>query len=74
MEELAPGWEIVSRKTNAQLWHYFLAALQAMSAIGPDNRSSVTFTVKNHETGEIRRVTGKSLEEAQTRLLAGQFD
>jgi len=74
MEELVAGWEIVRRKTNAQLWHYFFAVLQGMSGLGPENRSSVTFTVKNRETGEIRKVTGKSLEEAQARLLAGQFD
>ncbi len=38
------------------------------------NRSSVTFTVRNRATGETRKVTARSTDEAAVLIAQGQSD
>jgi hypothetical protein len=74
MTELAPGWEIVARETRAPLARMLLIVLQVLSLVPPEGHSSVTFTVRNRETGETRKVTANSVEEAAVLIAQGQFD
>jgi hypothetical protein len=74
MTELAPGWEIVARETRAPLARMLLIVLQVLSLVPPEGHSSVTFTVRNRETGETRKVTANSSEEAAVLIAQGQFD
>jgi hypothetical protein len=40
----------------------------------PATHSSVTFTVRNRATGETRKVTAKSEDEAALLIAQGRFD
>ena len=75
MSELAPGWDVVARKTNRPISHFMLFLLQILTLSWPPaSHSSVTFTVRNRANGETRKVTAKSNEEAATLIAQGQFD
>jgi hypothetical protein len=75
MTELAPGWEIVARKTHGRIAHLLFLALQTlMLSWPPVTHSSVTFMVRNRATGETRKVTAKSEDEAALLITQGQFD
>lgn len=75
MTELAPGWEVVARKTNGPIAHLLFILLQiVMLSWPPAGQSSVTFTVRNRATGETRKVTAKSEDEAALLIAQGQFD
>jgi hypothetical protein len=75
MTEIAPGWEIVDRKTRGPIAHLVFMVLQMlMLSWPPATHSSVTFTVRNRATGETRKVTAKSEEEAALLIAQGQFD
>jgi len=75
MTELGPGWEVVARKTHGPIAHLLLLVLQVlMLSWPPATHSSVTFTVRNRATGETRKVTAKSEDEAALRIAEGRFD
>jgi hypothetical protein len=75
MSELAPGWEVVARKTNGPIAHLLFLVLQVlMLSWPPATHSSVTFTVRNRATGETRKVTAKSEDEAGLLIAEGRFD
>ena len=74
MDELAPGREIVARETRAPLARMLLIVLQMLLLVPPQSHSSVTFTVRNRDTGETRKVTASSVEEAAILIAQGQFD
>jgi hypothetical protein len=75
MTELTPGWEVVGRRTHGPIRHLLLLVLQVlMLSWPPATHSSVTFTVRNRATGETRRVTAKSEEEAAALITEGRFD
>ena len=48
--------------------------LQMLLLVPPQNHSSVTCTVRNRATGETRKVTANSDEEAAVLIAQGQFD
>ena len=75
MGEIAPGWDVVARKTHGPIAHFVLFVLQILTLSWPPaSHSSVTFTVRNRATGETRKVTAKSNEEAAALIAQGQFD
>jgi len=74
VHEIAPGWDLVAQKTNLPLLHMFFILLQMLMMSEPVNRSSVTFTVRNRASGEVRTVTAASAEEAAIRITQGHFD
>ena len=74
MADLIPGWEIVARKTNGAFLHLVFIVLQMLLIYPPENRSTVTFTLRNRDSGEVRKVTAPSLEEAALRAAASDFD
>jgi hypothetical protein len=75
MSEIAPGWEVVARKTRGPLAHLMFLVLQVLLLSWPPvTHSSVTFTVRNRATGETRKVTAKTVEEAALRIAHGHFD
>ena len=74
MSELAPGWEIVARKTRGRLAYMLFIVLQMLLVVPPQSHSSVTYTVRNRATGETRKVTANSDEEAAVLIAQGQFD
>ena len=74
MTEIAPGWEVVAQQTNRPLLHMLFILLQMMLESPPVNRSSVTFTVRNRATGETRKVTARSADEAAVLIAQEQFD
>ena len=74
MTEIAPGWEIIARKTRGPIAHILFIILQMLLISPPATHSSVTFTVRNRATGETRKVTAKSEEEAALLIAQGQFD
>jgi hypothetical protein len=71
-------WEVVSRKTNSPISHFFLILLQipVASGAGPiaGFHSSVTWTLRNLSTGETRCITAESESEVAERVEAGKFD
>jgi hypothetical protein len=74
MTELAPGWEVIARKTRGPIAHMLFIILQVLLISPPVTHSSVTFMVRNRATGETRKVTAKSEEEAALLITQGQFD
>ena len=75
MSEIAPGWEVIARKTRGPIAHLMFMILQMLLLSWPPvTHSSVTFTVRNRTTGETRKVTAKSEEEAALLIAQGQFD
>ena len=74
-EELLPGWEIVERKTPSRIWSLFGALAQAMMLYHPPVvAAAVTFVLRNTDSGEMRKVTASSIEEAQLRVVQQKFD
>jgi len=75
MSEIAPGWEVVARTTRGPVAHLLLIILQIlMLSWPPATHSSVTFTLRNRATGETRKVTAKSEQEAALLVAQGRFD
>jgi hypothetical protein len=75
MSEIAPGWEVIARTTRGPIAHLIFIVLQALMVSWPPvTHSSVTFTVRNRTTGETRKVTAKSEDEAALLITQGQFD
>ena len=74
MADIAPDWEIIARKTNRAWLNLFFIVLQTLLVYPPDNRSSVTFTLRNRASGELRKVTADSMEEAAILVAQGEFD
>lgn len=54
MTELAPGWDIVSRRTNNRLRGLLAMALQMALTAEQGIYSSVTWTIRQTSTGAIR--------------------
>lgn len=74
-EELLPGWEIVSRAMPFRLTRYLVLLLQSLVTFQPPaNAAPVVFTLRNKDSGETRKVTASSIEEAQLRVAQGKFD
>lgn len=70
MAELIPGWEIVGEKTGKASGIFSaLFNLLMMVPMPPVQAGSVTYTIRNPETGEIRTVSGGTKEEAQVAAL-----
>ncbi len=74
MTDIAPGWEIIAQKTRNPVRHMVLILLQMLMLTEPLNRSEVTFTVRNRATGETRKVTADSREQAAAMIADGAFD
>jgi hypothetical protein len=75
MSEIAPGWEVIARQTRGPIAHLIFIVLQILMVSWPPvTRSSVTFTVRSRTTGETRKVTAKSEDEAALFITQGQFD
>jgi hypothetical protein len=75
MSELAPGWEVIARKTRGPIAHLIFIVLQMLILSWPPaGHSGVTFTVRNRATGETRKVTAKSEDEAAALIAQGRFD
>jgi hypothetical protein len=77
----APGthgdWLIVSRETNdpARPLLAVLARLLFLQPVDePPKHSSVTWTVRHAQTGEVRTITANSEKEFAERLAARAFD
>jgi len=74
-EELLPGWEIVARKAPFRLGHFLAMLVQSLFTFQmPATLAPVTFTLRETESGALRKVTAHSLEEAQLRVVQGKFD
>jgi hypothetical protein len=75
MRELADGWEIVSRRTDNPIFSLFMM-LQVLLGVPemPTYRSAVTFTVRQTATGQTRKVTARSEQEAKNKIELGLFD
>jgi hypothetical protein len=68
-------WDIVARRTNSPispLMNFLIRLLFILPE--PPKHSSVTWTVRHIQTGEVRKITAYSEEEFATRLAAGAFD
>jgi hypothetical protein len=75
MTEIAPGWDVVARKTHGPVKRLLLLLLQTVTMSWPPaGHSDVTFTVRNRTTGETRQVTANSEQEAAARIAQGRFD
>jgi hypothetical protein len=75
MSEIAPGWEVIARKPRGPIAHLLFLVLQVlMLSWPPVTHLSVTFTVRNRQTGETRKVTAKTEDEAALLITQGQFD
>jgi hypothetical protein len=75
MKEIAEEWEIVSCRAR-QPWHSFLMFWQMLLG-NPDIApaySTATWTVRHKATGTIRKVTAKSEEGANAKIVGGMFD
>jgi hypothetical protein len=70
-------WHIVSRQTNDPVRPLFavLARLLFLTPVDePPKHSSVTWTVRHLQTGEVRTITANSEKEFEERLAVGAFD
>lgn len=68
-------WDVVSRKTNKPFSHLFWILLQIPAMAGPiGGHSSVTWTLRNRSTGEMRCVTAESESQAAERIADEKFD
>lgn len=73
--ELFPGFELMERKAPLRLWHYLTMTLQSLLTMQmPARPAPVTFVLRDRTSGETRRVTARSVEEAQLRVAQGKFD
>jgi hypothetical protein len=73
-EELIPGWEIVEQKTSAKPGIFAaLLNLLAMTPMPPVPLGAVTYILRNVATGELRKVSASSKEEAQILAMQGKF-
>ncbi len=69
-------WETIGRKTNDKasaligllLWPLFLLTGS------PTLPSSVTWTIRHKQTGDVRRVTAHTKDLAALKIAAGEFD
>jgi hypothetical protein len=69
-------WHVVARKTNDPVSHLIgiVARLVLPLPEAPRRWSSVTWTLRHASTGEIRKVTAHTDDEAALRIAAGAFD
>ncbi|MEN3377468.1 MAG: hypothetical protein V7604_2823 [Hyphomicrobiales bacterium] len=74
MTELAPGWEIVSRRTNNRLRGLLAMALQIVLTAEQGIYSPVTWTVRESATGAVRKVTARSEAGAREKIAQALFD
>jgi hypothetical protein len=75
-QQLAEDWQVLSQKTNDSALKMLSVALRMLFLIPipPATGSSVTWTVRRMSTGEVRRVTASSEEEARKRIQLGLYD
>jgi hypothetical protein len=74
MTELAPGWGIVSRRTNNRLGGLFTMILQIVLTAEQGIYSSVTWTIHETSTRAIRKVTARSEAAAREKIAQNMFD
>jgi hypothetical protein len=75
MDQIADGWEIVSRRTNEPGWLLsMLAQIMVAIPVMPPYFSSVTWTVRETATGAIRSVTARTEQDAKDKIACGLFD
>ena len=70
-------WHIVSRQTNDPtrgLFALFARLLFFLPFEESPKHSSVTWTVRHVQTGEVRTITANSEKEFAERLAVGAFD
>ena len=70
-------WQIVARQTNDRAAPFFSFLMRLLSLTPMDDaprHSSVTWTVRHVQTGEVRKITANSENEFAERLAAGAFD
>jgi hypothetical protein len=74
-EELIPGWEIVERQAPSAVTSFFGALAQMFMLYHPPVvAAATTFVLRNTDSGETRKVTASSVEEAQLRVAKREFD
>ena len=68
-------WQVVARETNDQAGP-IIAFLARLFLVVPESPqpSSVTWTVRHVQTGEVRKITAMSEKQFEERLAAGVFD
>ena len=74
MIELAPGWEIVSRRTNNRLRGVLAMALQIVLTAEHGVYSSANWTMRETSTGALRKVTARSEAGAREKIAQNLFD
>jgi hypothetical protein len=81
MDQLADGWEVVSRRTIKPargLWLILLDTLLGGGAVASAAPSSICspacWTLRHTATGQVRSVTASSVPEAREKIAQGQFD
>jgi hypothetical protein len=74
MTELAPGWDIVSRRTDNRLGGSFTMILQIALTAEQGIYSSVTWTIHETSTGAIRKVTARSKAAARGKIAQNRLD
>jgi hypothetical protein len=75
MGEIVDGWEVVSCRVK-QPWHAIYMVLQMLFG-NPDIVpvfSTATWTVRQTETGKVRKVTARSRQEAKDKIINNVFD
>jgi hypothetical protein len=75
MNQIADGWEIVSRQTNEPIW--LLSMLVQIALVIPEvprSFSTVTWTVRETATGAVRKVTARTEQEAKDKISLELFD
>ncbi len=74
-EELLPGWEIVERQNRPRIGGWLSALAQTLLLYHPPVVAlPVTFLLRNTDSGETRKVTASSIEEARLRVVQQNFD
>lgn len=70
-------WHIVSRQTNdpvSPLFAVLARVIFLLPADEPPRHSSVTWTIRHVQTGEVRKITANSEQEFAERLAVRAFD
>jgi hypothetical protein len=76
MTQITNGWDILSRRTNAPTRHLLSMLLQIAVTVPEWTGiySTVTWTVRQTDTGVVRNVTARSEQEAKDKIAFGLFD
>jgi hypothetical protein len=77
MTEKVGEWQVVERRTHdraSPVWAFFARLLFQTPVADGVTPSPVTWTVRNEQTGETRKITAGSEKEFSERLASRAFD